>query len=93
MDDRLNRTLAIRPAAPASRFSDGTPGISTLKSAPVRSVRMSLEKNVDCPSCKETIPFYRSASMTLHLGEKTKWRCTECGYGFVEINGIDSITA
>lgn len=54
---------------------------------------MSLEKDVDCPSCKEEIPFYRSASMTLHLGEKTKWRCTECGYGFVEINGIDSITA
>ncbi len=68
-------------------------GISTLKSVPVRSGRMSLEKDVDCPSCGETLSFYRTAAMTLHLGEKTKWRCPECGYGYVEINGIDTLTA
>jgi len=47
---------------------------------------MALEKDVDCPSCGETQSFYRTAAMTLHLGE-TKWRCPECGYGYVEING------
>ncbi|WP_196219614.1 transposase [Halorubrum sp. BV1] len=54
---------------------------------------MALEKNVDCPSCGESREFYRTAAMTLHLGEKTKWRCPECGYGFVEINGIDTLAA
>ena len=53
---------------------------------------MSLEKDVDCPECEGT-SFYRSASMLLHLGEKTKWRCSECGYGFVAINGIDTLQA
>ncbi len=24
--------------------------------------------------------------MEVHLGEKTKWRCPECDYGFVLIN-------
>lgn len=54
---------------------------------------MSLEKDVDCPECGTTVSFYRSASMLLHLGEKTKWRCPECGFGYVEINGIDTISA
>ncbi len=31
--------------------------------------------------------------MTLHLGEKTKWRCPECGYGYVEIDEIDTLPA
>jgi len=52
---------------------------------------MSLEIEHECPQCGGTETFYRSASTTLHLGEKTKWRCTECGYGFVKIDGdIDS---
>ena len=42
---------------------------------------MALEKDVDCPACDETRSFYRTAAMTLHLGEKTKWRCPDCGYG------------
>ncbi len=54
---------------------------------------MALEKDVDCPSCEGETSFYRSAAMTLHLGEKTKWRCSECGYGFVAINGIDTLPA
>ena len=52
---------------------------------------MALEKDVDCPACGETRSFYRTAAMTLHLGEKTKWRCPDCGYGFVEIDGIDTL--
>jgi len=51
---------------------------------------MALEKDVDCPSCGETQSFYRTAAMTLHLGEKTKWYCTECDYQLIKINGIDS---
>jgi rubredoxin len=51
---------------------------------------MSLEITHACPSCGPDATFYRAASTTLHLGEKTKWYCTECDYGFVRINGIDS---
>jgi rubredoxin len=52
---------------------------------------MSLEMEHDCPECGGSQEFYRAASTTVHLGEKTKWRCTECGYGFVLIDGeVDS---
>ncbi len=53
---------------------------------------MSLEITTDCPDC-ENETFYRAASTTLHLGEKTKWRCTSCSYTFVKLNGIDSLPA
>lgn len=51
---------------------------------------MATELAHECPTCGEERAFYRAASTTLHLGEKRKWTCTECGYGFVQINGIDS---
>lgn len=52
---------------------------------------MSLEMERECPSCGGVREFYRAASTTLHLGEKTKWRCTDCDYGLVLIDGdIDS---
>jgi len=51
---------------------------------------MSLELDHDCPNCDDEETFYRAASTTLHLGEKTKWRCPNCSYTFVKINGIDS---
>ncbi|WP_332899631.1 MULTISPECIES: DUF7838 family putative zinc beta-ribbon protein [unclassified Haladaptatus] len=51
---------------------------------------MSLELEHDCPHCGETRVFYKAASMTVHLGTKTKWRCPECNYAFIKINGIDS---
>ena len=54
---------------------------------------MALEIRADCPSCGGEKTFYRAASTTLHLGEKTKWRCPECDFGFVKINGIDTSTA
>jgi len=54
---------------------------------------MSLEISHDCPDCDTEETFYRAASTTLHLGEKTKWRCTTCSYTFVKINGIDSLAA
>gem|GEM_PF-216645 len=53
---------------------------------------MSLEIEHACPKCEGDQTFYRAASTMLHLGEKTKWRCTECDYGFIKINGIDSST-
>ncbi len=43
-----------------------------------------------CPVCGTNRQFYRTASTLLHLGEKTKWRCPECEYGFILIDGIDS---
>ena len=52
---------------------------------------MSLERDHDCPACGERRQFYRAASTTLHLGEKVKWRCPECGYAFVTIG--DDITS
>lgn len=40
-----------------------------------------------CPRCGEERDFWRVAAMTIHLGEKTKWRCNECDYGLTRING------
>lgn len=51
---------------------------------------MATEQEHECPDCDDEQTFYRAASTKLHLGEKKKWKCTECGYGFIEINGIDS---
>ncbi|MFC7046471.1 hypothetical protein ACFQH6_14605 [Halobacteriaceae archaeon GCM10025711] len=51
---------------------------------------MSLEMEHECPECGTERTFYRSASTSLHLGTKTKWYCTECDYGLILINGIDS---
>lgn len=55
---------------------------------------MASELEHECPRCGQERTFYRSASTTLHLGLKTKWRCPECGYGLVRVDGeIDSSTA
>lgn len=52
---------------------------------------MATELDRTCPSCEADQSFYRAASTELHLGEKTKWRCPDCGYAFVRIDGdIDS---
>lgn len=48
---------------------------------------MGLEREERCPSCGVERTFYRTASTTLHLGEKTKWACAECNYGIVKIDG------
>ena len=53
---------------------------------------MSLEMEHDCPECSNDT-FWRTASTTLHLGEKTKWACEECDYRFVQIGDIDTATA
>jgi len=55
---------------------------------------MSLELEQECPECGETREFYRAASTTMHLGEKTKWHCPECDYGFVRIDDeVDTASA
>lgn len=46
---------------------------------------MSLERDQECLECGETRTFYRAASTMVHLGEKVKWRCPDCGYSFVAI--------
>jgi rubredoxin len=48
---------------------------------------MSLETDHYCPDCESDVTFYRAASTHVHLGEKIKWHCTECDYGFVKIDG------
>ena len=53
---------------------------------------MSLALDHDCPNCGPQ-EFYRAASTRIHLGEKTKWHCPDCDYGFVRINGIDTSRA
>ncbi len=50
---------------------------------------MGLSLATDCPECGAE-EFYRAASMRIQLGEKKKWHCTGCDYGFVTINGIDT---
>lgn len=55
---------------------------------------MALELEHYCPRCDEENVFYRAASTTLHLGEKIKWHCPNCDYGFVQVNGeVDSSAA
>ena len=51
---------------------------------------MTLQMDHDCPRCEGVQEFWRTAATTLHLGKKTKWRCSECDFGFIRINGIDS---
>ena len=48
---------------------------------------MSLELEMDCPVCEEPRTFWKTGSTKLHLGTKRKWECSECGYGFVRIDG------
>jgi rubredoxin len=47
---------------------------------------MSLETEHYCPVCEDEQTFWRTASTTIHLGEKIKWACAECDYGFVTVN-------
>ncbi|MFB6160437.1 MAG: hypothetical protein ABEJ61_04575 [Haloferacaceae archaeon] len=54
---------------------------------------MALELERRCPECETVRPFYRSASTLLALGEKTKWRCPECGYGFARVGEDIETTA
>lgn len=55
---------------------------------------MATELERECPDCEAEQAFYRAAATHLHLGLKTKWFCTDCGYGFVKIDGdIDSLPA
>jgi len=54
---------------------------------------MGLNLDQECPSCGAG-EFYRAASTNIHLGEKVKWHCSECGYGFVRIDGaVDTSVA
>lgn len=46
---------------------------------------MALKMEDECPSCGEET-FWRVASTQLHLGEKEKWTCASCEYGFVTID-------
>ena len=54
---------------------------------------MSLELDAHCPSCGESRTFWRVASTQMHLGEKVKWHCAECNYGFVRIDGTVNTSA
>ena len=54
---------------------------------------MSLELDAHCPSCGESRTFWRVASTQMHLGEKVKWHCAECDYGFVRIDGTVDTSA
>lgn len=59
----------------------------------VPSIGMGLERDRWCPSCEAERTFYRTAATRLHLGEKTKWACEECGFAVVRIDGqVDTHT-
>jgi len=62
-------------------------GTGTLNYRGDQRCGMSLEREHECPTCGETKAFYRAASTELHLGEKVKWHCPDCDYGFVTIDG------
>lgn len=48
---------------------------------------MAMEVERRCPRCEAEKDFYRTASMHLHLGQKTKWACPDCEFKFVRVNG------
>lgn len=55
---------------------------------------MALELEQRCPVCETDRTFYRAASTKLNLGEKIKWHCPECSYGFVRIGtAVDTAPA
>jgi len=59
----------------------------------IEPTRMTLEIDHDCPHCGAST-FYRSASTLLALGEKVKWQCVDCDYGFVRIGDtVDTASA
>jgi transposase-like protein len=39
-----------------------------------------------CPHCEQDQTFWLTARTNLHLGEKRKWDCPDCDYGFVRID-------
>jgi rubredoxin len=43
-----------------------------------------------CPECGTDREFYAAARTTLHLGEKWKFRCPECDWAFVRIDGVET---
>ncbi|ESS06143.1 MAG: Zinc-finger double domain protein [uncultured archaeon A07HB70] len=43
-----------------------------------------------CPDCGDDREFYTTARTAVHLGEKRKFRCPDCGYVFVRIDGIEA---
>ena len=47
---------------------------------------MGLELERDCPNCDST-DFWRTASTLVSIGEKVKYDCTSCDFGFVKIDG------
>lgn len=47
---------------------------------------MALDMEHYCPDCGGEQTFWRVASTQMHLGEKVKWTCGECDYGFVRID-------
>ena len=64
--------------------------IGTLNCSAVEPTGMPMELDRSCPNCGEEKTFYRAASTELHLGQKVKWHCPDCDYGFVTIDGIDT---
>jgi transposase-like protein len=51
---------------------------------------MSLSMEHDCPVCGGSREFWLTARTNLHLGEKRKWRCSECDYSLVIVADIDT---
>jgi len=55
---------------------------------------MSETLTKECPECGTEREFFRAANTNVHLGEKVKWHCPECDYGFVRIGGaVDTSVA
>ncbi len=54
---------------------------------------MALEMEHHCPNCGGERTFWRVAATEMHLGEKVKWHCGDCDYGFVRIDGTVDTSA
>ena len=54
---------------------------------------MSIEMEQECPECGDAQTFWKTGSTEMHLGTKRKFECSECGYGFVRIDGTVDTSA
>ncbi|GEM_PF-220679 len=67
--------------------------ISTFKPRGPHDRAMSDAAEKYCPDCDEEQTFWLTARTELHLGRKRKFRCEECNYGFVTIDGTVDTSA
>ena len=83
------RTQLVRVVGRCHPAADAHP-TEAFNSRRATAEAMSDAVTRSCPVCETDREFYAAARTTVHLGEKWKFRCPECGYTFVRIDSIET---